>query len=86
MYEGTICVDSGRGDVGNLLINEVTLYAESDKAIGTIIFMGNVNEHTTVYFSITNSDRAEKYGYPYLTDKCMRGTIENGECVLKEYG
>ena len=54
--------------------------------VGTIIFMGNVKEDTTVYFTVTDSDRAEKYGYPYLTGKCMRGKIENGECLLKEYG
>ena len=81
-----MCVDRGRGDVENLLINEVTLYIDENKPVGTVIFMGNVMEHTTIYFSITDSDNAEKYGYPYLTDKCYRGTIENGECMLKEYG
>ena len=30
LYGGTICVDSGKGDVEKLLINEVTLYAEED--------------------------------------------------------
>lgn len=86
LYGGEMCVDRGRGDVENLLINEVTLYIDENKPVGTVIFMGNVMEHTTIYFSITDSDNAEKYGYPYLTDKCYRGTIENGECMLKEYG
>ena len=86
LYAGEICVDRGKGDIENLLINEVTLYIEENKPVGTVIFMGNVMEHTTIYFTITNSDKAEKYGYPYLTDKCYRGTIENGICMLKEYG
>jgi len=86
LYGGVVCVDSGKGDVKNLLINEVSLYVDSDKAIGTIIFMGNVNEHTTIYFTIEDSTIAEKYGYPYLSGTCWSGEIEGDKCMLKELG
>ena len=86
LYGGTMCVDKGKGDVGNILINEVTLYIESNKPVGTIIFMGNVNEYKTVYLSVTGSSNAEKFGYPYLNGKCLKGEIVDEKCILEEIG
>ena len=86
LYGGTICVDKGKGDVANILINEVTLYVETDKPVGTIIFMGNVNEYKTVYLSVTDSSNAEKFGYPYFNGKCFKGEIVDEKCILEEIG
>jgi hypothetical protein len=48
--------------------------------------MGNVNEYKTVYLSVTGSSNAEKFGYPYLNGKCLKGEIVDEKCILEEIG
>lgn len=85
LYDGLLCVDSGRGDIEQLVINEVTLFVSETRPIGTIIFTGHVNSDPTIYLSIMDSAHAEDNGYPNYNGVCMRGTIVNGECRLKEF-
>ena len=80
-----MCVDSGRGDIEQLVINEVTLFVSETRPIGTIIFTGHVNSDPTIYLSIMDSAHAEDNGYPNYNGVCMKGTIKNGECRLKEF-